>query len=159
MTVRFTYRSLLIAVSVLILVYLIVAVPSLRPSIADASATTITLVEHADTDAVVDLGETGDTAGDQLSFGNPVYDADNAKQVGTDQGFCVRTVVGEAWECVWTVTLDDGQITVEGPFFDAADSVMAITGGTGAYMGASGQMKLHARNAGGTEFDFTYELQ
>lgn len=159
MTVRFTYRSLLITVSALILAYLIFAFPSLRPSTAGASSTTIVLVEHADTDVVVDLGETGDTAGDQLSFGNPVYDAENATQVGTDQGFCVRTVVGKAWECVWTVTLEDGQITVEGPFFDAADSVMAITGGTGAYMGASGQMKLHARNAEGTEFDFTYELQ
>ena len=71
-------------------------------------------------------------------------DEANAKQVGTDQGFCVRTVVGQAWECVWTVMLDGGQITIEGPFFDTKDSVMTITGGTGDYAGATGQMKLHA---------------
>ena len=29
--------------------------------------------------------------------------------------------------------MSDGQITVEGPFLDAGDSVLAITGGTGAY--------------------------
>ena len=159
MTVRLTYRSLLIAVSALILAYLIVAVPSLRPYRADAAPTTIKLVERAETDTVNDLGEKGDTVGDLLGFGNPVYDEANAKQVGTDQGFCVRTVVGESWECVWTVMLDEGQITVEGPFFDTKDSVMTITGGTGDYAGATGQMKLHARNDKGTEYDFTYELK
>ncbi len=159
MTIRLTYRSLLIAVAVLLLASLIVAVPSLRPSRAGASSTTIKLVEHADSDTVNDLGDTGDTVGDLLGFGNPVYDEANAKQLGTDQGFCVRAVVGESWECVWTVMLDGGQITVEGPFFDTKDSVMTITGGTGDYAGASGQMKLHARNDKGTEYDFTYELQ
>jgi hypothetical protein len=29
--------------------------------------------------------------------------------------------------------LPDGQITVAGPLYDAADSVLAVTGGTGAY--------------------------
>jgi hypothetical protein len=158
MTARFALRTLLVAVPVVILAYLIVAVPSLRPSSADAAPTTLKLVERAETDAVMDLGDTGDTIGDLLAFGNPVYDEANTTQVGTDQGFCVRTVVGKSWECVWTMMLDGGQITVEGPFFDAADSVMTITGGTGDYSGATGEMKLHARNAEGTEFDFTYEL-
>jgi hypothetical protein len=36
---------------------------------------------------------------------------------------------------------------------------MTITGGTGDYSGASGEMKLHARNDKGTEYDFTYELK
>jgi hypothetical protein len=159
MTGRFVFRAFLVLVPVLVLTYLIVAGPTLRPSSAGASATTMTLVEHADTDAVMDLGETGDTIGDLLAFGNPVFDEANATQVGKDQGFCVRTVVGESWECVWTVMLDGGQITVEGPFYDAADSVMTITGGTGDYSGASGEMKLHARNDKGTEYDFTYELK
>jgi hypothetical protein len=37
--------------------------------------------------------------------------------------------------------------------------VMAITGGTGKYVNARGQMKLHARNEKGTEYDFVYELE
>jgi len=123
------------------------------------AGTTIAVVEHAATDAVTDTGAPGDTAGDLLTFVNPVYDAANAKQVGTDQGYCVRTEVGRSWECFWTISLADGQITVEGPFLDKGDSVLAITGGTGRYAGARGQMKLHARNEKGSEYDFVYELQ
>ena len=119
----------------------------------------ITVVEHADTDAVVDIGAKDDSVGDVLTFANPVFDAANKTQLGTDQGYCIRTVVGKAWECVWTLSLKDGQITVEGPFLDAGDSVMAVTGGTGKYSGARGQMKLHSRNPKGTEFDFRYELE
>ena len=66
------------------------------------------------------------------------------------------TVVGEAWECYWTTFLPRGQITVEGPFYDAADSTLAITGGTGAYRNARGTMDLRARSA--TEFDFVFHV-
>jgi hypothetical protein len=67
--------------------------------------------------------------------------------------------VGKSWECFWTLILKDGQITVEGPFYDAADSVMVVTGGSGKYAGAKGSMKLHARDAKSTSYDFVYDLQ
>ncbi len=54
--------------------------------------------------------------------------------------------------------LSDGRITVEGPFLDSADSMLAVTGGTGKYAGVRGEMLLHARNAGGTAYDFKYSL-
>jgi hypothetical protein len=123
------------------------------------ASTTLTVVEHAATDAVTDTGATGDTAGDLLTFANPVFDAANKHQIGTDQGYCVRTEVGKSWECFWTLTLADGQLTVEGPFFDKGDSVLAITGGTGKYAAARGQMKLHARDEKGSEYDFVYALR
>ncbi|HSE75987.1 MAG TPA: allene oxide cyclase family protein, partial [Dongiaceae bacterium] len=85
-------------------------------------------------------------------------DEANAKQLGSDNGWCIRTVPGKAWECFWTLSLADGQITVEGPFLDAGDSVLAVTGGTGKYAGARGEMKLHARDAKGSEYDFVYNL-
>lgn len=133
---------------------------ALLAAAASASAgEVISVVEHADTDAVTDTGAKGDSAGDVLTFANPVFDKANKAQVGTDQGYCVRTVVGKAWECNWTMSLKDGQITVEGPFLDTGDSVLAITGGTGKYAGARGQMRLHARDAKGTAYDFAYELQ
>lgn len=119
---------------------------------------TITVVERATTDVVTDTGTEGDSVGDLLTFANEVYDEANAEKIGTDNGYCVRTVAGAAWECFWTMTLSDGQITVEGPFLDAGDSVLAITGGTGAYHDAHGQMSLHARNPEGTEYDFVYEI-
>jgi hypothetical protein len=122
---------------------------------------TIELIEHAETDTVRHIGPANeeDSAGDVLAFANPVFDSSNAKQVGTDNGQCVRTAAGKAWECIWTVSLDGGQITVEGPFYDAKDSTLAITGGTDEYNEASGQMKLHARNPEETEYDFTYEVE
>jgi allene oxide cyclase len=124
----------------------------------DVEPILLPLVERAENDIVQDIGDPGDSLGDILTFANPLFDADNVNQVGTDQGYCIRVKPGESWECMWTAFLADGQITVEGPFFDAGDSVLAITGGTGAYLDASGQMKLHFRNPEGTEFDFTYEI-
>ncbi len=123
--------------------------------------TTIKLIEHAETDTVRHIGpaKEEDSVGDVLAFANPVFDSENKRQVGTDNGQCVRTAAGKAWECIWTVSLDEGQITVEGPFYDSKDSVLAITGGTDEYDDASGQMKLHARNDEETEYDFTYEVE
>ena len=123
---------------------------------AAAEMQSLKLVEHAETDTVTDTGEEEDSVGDILTFANPVFDEANENQVGTDNGWCVRTAVGSAWECFWTITLKGGQITVEGPFLDAGNSVLAVTGGTGAYAGAKGEMALHARNAEGTEYDFGY---
>lgn len=120
---------------------------------------TIAVVERATTDVVTDTGEEGDSVGDILTFANEVFDADNAEKIGTNNGYCVRTVVGAAWECNWTMMLPDGLITVEGPFLDSGDSVFVITGGTGKYVGASGQMNLHPRNAQGSEYDFVYQLE
>jgi len=117
---------------------------------------TLVVIEHATTDTVIDLGEAGDSIGDLLAFGNTVYDEGNETEVGTSQGSCVRTVPGEAWECMFTVILDEGQLTVEGPFYDAAPSELAITGGTGAYSTARGQMRLEANSE--TEFRFTFEI-
>jgi hypothetical protein len=118
----------------------------------------IVVVERPVGETTVDLGAKGDSVGDLLVFANKVYDAGNKTQVGSDQGYCVRTVVGKSWECFWTLTLKAGQITVEGPFLDEGDSLMSVTGGTGKYAGAKGSMKLHPRDATPTGYDFTYDL-
>jgi hypothetical protein len=120
----------------------------------------IHVVERATTDTPVNIGtNTGDALGNQLVFHNFVYDAADKAQVGSDNGNCVRTVVGKVWECYWTILLRGGQMTVEGPFYDdGTDSMLAITGGTGIYKDARGQMKLHARNPAGTEYDFIYYI-
>ena len=122
------------------------------------AAEQIKLVEHPVNETTVDLTAKGDSVGDMLVFANPVFDADNKTQVGSDQGYCVRTVVGKSWECFWTMTLKAGQITVEGPFLDTGDSLFVVTGGSGKYVGAKGSMKLHPRDATPTGYDFIYEL-
>ncbi len=126
----------------------------------DDSTTSLKVIEHADSDILQHVGPASeyDSVGDVLGFANPLFDSSNKSQVGTDNGQCIRTAVGKAFECIWTASLDGGQITVEGPFYDAKDSELAITGGTGDYDQASGTMKLHARNDKGTEYDFDYEI-
>lgn len=125
-----------------------------------SSDPTIKVVEHADTDTIRHIGPPGeeDSVGDVLAFSNPVFNAANKKKVGRDNGQCVRTAAGRAWECQWSISLRGGQITVEGPFYDGKDSILAITGGTGKYRDARGQMRLHARNDKETEYEFTYEI-
>jgi allene oxide cyclase len=118
----------------------------------------IVVVERPMGETTVDLGAKGDSVGDLLVFANKVYDSTNKTQVGSDQGYCVRIVVGKSWECFWTLMLKDGQITVEGPFMDAGDSLMVVTGGSGKYAGARGSMKLHPRDPTPTGYDFTYDL-
>ena len=123
-----------------------------------AAAESLTVVEHAVTDTTNHIGKGADNLGDVLTFTNPVFDAANKKQVGADQGFCIRVKPGASYECLWTLKLAEGQITVEGPFLDAGDSMLAVTGGTGLYADIRGQMLLHARDAKGTEYDFSYTL-
>jgi allene oxide cyclase len=123
-----------------------------------ASASRLVLIERAVSDKTIDLGTSGDSLGDLLVFANPVFDATNHTQLGSDQGYCVRVIVGKSWECFWTLSLKDGQITSEGPFYDQSDSVMVVTGGTGKYAGAKGSLQLHARDAKGSAYDFAYEL-
>ena len=123
------------------------------------AAAPMRLVEHATTDQTAHIGKDADNRGDILTFANDIYDAANKTKVGTDQGYCVRIIVGTSFECIWTLSLAAGQITVEGPFLDAGDSVLAVTGGTGKYATARGEVKLHARDAKGSEYDFVYSLR
>lgn len=124
---------------------------------AAAATMDLTLVEIANSDVVTDLGDKGDSVGDILTFNNQLLEGGQA--IGRDNGWCVRTVVGKTWECIWTATLNDGQITVQGPFQDTGNSVFVVTGGSGAFSGAHGEMNLHPRDAKGSSYDFVYHLQ
>lgn len=124
---------------------------------AGQSGQEIHVIEHAKTDTTVDVGKKGDSTGDILTFHNKVYDIHDRHRVGYDLGRCIRVVPGKNYECTWTTFLHKGQLTVEGPFYDKRNSVLAITGGTGAYRHARGQMLLRSRKRG-TEFDFVFKL-
>ncbi len=136
-----------------------VAIPAVAATSSGQGGRAFTVVERAETDVVIDLGDPGDSVGDLLAFGNRVFDPTDTHEVGRDQGQCTRTNPGMSWECSWTTILAEGSITVQGPFYDdGRDSVLAITGGTGAYRNARGQMTLHWRNADGTAFDFSFRV-
>ena len=118
---------------------------------SSATATTaLTVIEHAVTDHVTDVGKTGLGPGDLLTFHNPIYDSTDTTVVGSDQGSCIRITKFKegskkgSWECQWTTFLDNGasSITVETPYYDTGLGTGAITGGTGTYAGASGSLDL-----------------
>ena len=116
------------------------------------------IVERASNEVTLHRGKKADALGDLIVFANPVYDAGNHAQVGTDEGYCIRVVVGKSWECFWTLQLKDGQITSQGPDFDSRDSTMIVTGGSGRYAGARGVLTVHPRPDKETAYDFRYEL-
>lgn len=125
---------------------------------ARAAGTTVHVIEHAITDTEIPTGGGKDVKGNILTFNNPIFNAANSKQVGHDEGFCTRLAPKQGiYECLWTTFLAGGQITVQGPFYDTRNSVLSITGGTGAYRNARGQMKLVSRN-GGKAYDFVFQL-
>jgi hypothetical protein len=137
---------------------IVVTSSSAKPARAHASATTVRVVEHAITDTEIPTGGGKDVKGNILTFNNPVFDAADKKQVGHDEGFCTRIAPKQGiWECLWTTFLKGGQITVQGPFYDTHNSVLSITGGTGAYKSNRGQMVLKSLN-GGKEYDFIFQL-
>ncbi|WP_458319905.1 allene oxide cyclase family protein [Mycolicibacterium brisbanense] len=126
--------------------------------VASAEPGMLTVIEHATTDTVIDTGAKGDTSGDLLTFSNEVFDAADSQPAGRSTGVCTRTVVGSEWDCGWTLSLPDGQIMVQGPFFDSANSVLAITGGTGRYLDARGEMDLTHITPDGSKYQFTYRI-
>ena len=122
------------------------------------SSRTIEVVEHAITDTENPGVNGADVKGNILTFNNPVYNVKNTRKVGHDEGFCTRLAPTQGiWECLWTTFIKGGQLTVQGPYYDKRNSVLSITGGTGAYRNSRGQMKLVSRE-NGKEYDFIFEL-
>ncbi|MGD9618625.1 MAG: allene oxide cyclase family protein [Mycolicibacterium sp.] len=136
----------------------LVAVGLVAAPAASADPATLVLIERASTDQVIDIGAPGDSTGDVLTFANEVFDAANENRVGSDQGACTRILPGVSWDCRWTLSLSDGQIMVQGPFFDHADSVLAIVGGTGRYADARGEMQLTHIVPDDSSYRFTYRV-
>jgi len=101
-----------------------------------------------------------DLIGNSLVFHNEIFDYNNTHRLGTNQGRCIRMKTGKngKWECYWSIILNDGQISVQGPFLDAENSVLAITGGTGKYNNSGGEMEIHHRILP-NEFLFIYHIK
>ena len=120
----------------------------LLPAIAHAGERNLTtqpttLVTIADARSGVaekiDLGKEGDSPGDMFVFDQPLLDV-NFQAVGTNSGFCIRTLPGQFSECQWTLTLANGTITVAGREADIGTSIIPIIGGSGDYLSATGVM-------------------
>ena len=128
----------------------------------DDGGRTIRLVDKVVSEAELDLGETGFGVGDRFVFSGDLYKGD--EKVGEDGGECIITrVVSETSQtanCVATLSLPGGQITVQGLVAFTADEepfTVAVTGGTGRYDEADGEMTIETISD--TEDRFTIRLR
>jgi hypothetical protein len=94
--------------------------------------------------AIVDTGKPGTTVGDLVVVRDGLLPAGTLNQVCT----LVNVVGGpftSDYDCTGSIALADGTITMAGPFNPAkAEQTAAITGGTGAYAKARGQIVVRA---------------
>ena len=94
----------------------------------------------------LDLGAPGPSLGDELVFSETLFK--KGREVGTSGVVCTVTQAVAPYDvltfhCVGTLSLRGGQITLQGLIEvqgedDPGPFVVAITGGTGKYSGASG---------------------
>lgn len=119
------------------------AAPSAARSSDDGDVEVIRVTEKFVQDNFLDLGEPGDSLGDQFIFGHDLFR--QGKKVGTDGGIGtivrLESMVSATLQFTATSQLPKGQITVQGlvTFTDGPSTFkLAITGGTGRYRDASG---------------------
>ena len=100
-------------------------------------------------EAEIDLGEPGESLGDQFVTSSDLFRGD--KKVGVDGVVCtlvrLEPMVSATAECVATAEFRKGQITVQGllTFTEETEGEpfrLAITGGTGKYREAHGELKV-----------------
>jgi hypothetical protein len=95
--------------------------------------------------AFIDLGAPGPSIGDRLTFSNPIFDT-RGRTVGRDAAECVIVRIDptepperqQIVQCLISVQLADGQITVQG-MAQGTENFFAVTGGTGAYRNVTGE--------------------
>jgi Allene oxide cyclase barrel like domain len=118
--------------------------------------------------ASLDLGDPGFSLGDQQVFADDLYDHKGGTKVGTDGVVCTIVRITDAStgsgtaQCLATASLADGQLTTQG-FISFTGNALpapfqnAITGGTGAYANARGQITVEELSD--TESNITAEVR
>ncbi len=105
------------------------------------------LFERSEGDiAFVDTGAPGPSIGDRLVYSAAIFDT-GGQRIGRDAADCVIVRIDptepparqQVVQCTISVQLPDGQITVQG-LAQGTENYFAITGGTGAYREARGEV-------------------
>jgi hypothetical protein len=108
--------------------------------------------------SLVDLGAQRPSLGDEIVFSNKLLQG--ASQVGHEGAVCTTvSLARQEAQCVATYSFGGGQITAQAlvTLGSMAPYVVAITGGSGKYAGAEGE--IHVRPVSGTEGILTFDLQ
>ncbi|GMH01864.1 hypothetical protein Nepgr_003703 [Nepenthes gracilis] len=86
--------------------------------------------------------------GDLVPFSNKIYTGDLQKRLGITAGIClliqhVPEKKGDRYEAIYSFYFGDyGHLSVQGPYLTYEDTYLAVTGGSGVFDGAYGQVKL-----------------
>jgi hypothetical protein len=96
---------------------------------------------------VVDLGDPGLSLGDHVITTDGVLRPDSTPAGSTEQVCTVvepkASLFASTFDCAGSFQLDQGEIIVQGTFVPtAAESSFAVTGGTGAFASARGEVTL-----------------
>jgi hypothetical protein len=121
-----------------------VAFTALADTSAPARANRFRLIEHIDLVTFVDDPPAGDSIGDRFTLDDSLFDATNTRQVGTTFSVCTRIGASPTlFQCEVTVIIGDDSLTAQGGFdFAATSSTLAVTGGTGRYSKARGEVTV-----------------
>jgi hypothetical protein len=107
---------------------------------------------------ILDLGGPGFSLGNEIVFSQKLLQG--ANQVGHDGSVCTEvSVARQEAQCIATYSFPGGQITAQALviFGSTAPYNGSITGGTGKYEGAKGE--LHVQNVSPTEGILTFHLE
>ncbi|KAJ3701794.1 hypothetical protein LUZ61_005499 [Rhynchospora tenuis] len=86
--------------------------------------------------------------GDLVPFSNKVYSGNLEKRLGITSGICVLIQHvpernGDRYEAIYSFYFGDyGHLSVQGAYLTYEESYLAVTGGSGVFEGAYGQVKL-----------------
>lgn len=130
-------------------------------STGTASTRTLRLLDITQTEANIDLGRSGPSAGDEHIFNDVLKNPAGTKRLGTVHGVCTITALsktGGVSQCVASFQLPGGTIEIAGAEdFGAPRFTAAITGGTGRYHTTSGQL-IHTLASGERPTHDTFQL-
>jgi hypothetical protein len=121
------------------------------PAKSNPHGKTIRLLEASETiqPTVVDTGAPGLSPGDIVVIRDGVLRADGSAAGTFNQVCTLVKVVGNPftseYECIGSLALEEGTITMQGPFVPAkAEQTAAVTGGTGEYRTARGEVAVRS---------------
>ncbi len=144
------YRKLLVIATLAALGALAVGGAAFASGSNDHSGRTITVIEKGTSANFVDLGAKGPSFGDEFFFQSQLWNADKTRQVGTNVGYCVAQL-GGVDHCQGTAKLAGGTIEWAGSVPGNAQRFrIAITGGSGAFREAEGQIAITNLNQSGS---------
>src|SRR5918992_784023 len=140
---RIAISGLVVALATLLLAAIARASGDPDGKVSEASTETLRFGLEFSPFNYLDLGKEGPSVGDETLFNDVL--TRNGKSVGKQAGFCKVTALtsdGFDVECLSTISLSQGQITGQGLTTNAPVKRLAVTGGTGSYAEADGEMKI-----------------